>query len=49
MYEASQKRRPAFITAYNPASVELSNEENKERNQKLEEEIQAASPRIHSW
>ena len=41
MYEASHKKRAAFITAYNPASVELSNEENKERNQKLEEEIQA--------
>ena len=41
IYEASHKKKAAFITAYNPASVELSNEENKERNQQLEEKIQA--------
>jgi hypothetical protein len=41
MYDASHKKRAAFITAYNPASVELSNEENKERNRELEEKIQA--------
>ena len=37
MYDASHKKRAAFITAFNPASVELSNEENKERNRELEE------------
>lgn len=41
MYEASHKKKAAFITAYNPGSMELSNEENKERNQRLEEKIQA--------
>jgi hypothetical protein len=41
MYEASHKKRAAFITAYNPGSIELSNKENKERNQKLEKKIQA--------
>lgn len=40
MYEASSKKRAAFITAYNPGSIELSNEDNKERNQRLEEKIQ---------
>ncbi len=41
MYDASHKKKAAFITAYNPGSMELSNEENKERNQRLEEKIQA--------
>jgi hypothetical protein len=41
MYDASHKKEAAFITAYNPASLELSNEENKERNRELEEKIQA--------
>jgi hypothetical protein len=40
MFEASHKKKAAFITAYNPASIELSNEENKERNRELEEKIQ---------
>ena len=40
IYEASHKKEATFITAFNPASVELSNEENKERNELLEQDIQ---------
>ena len=41
MYEASHKKKAAFITACNTESIEYSNKETKERNQKLEEKIQA--------
>ena len=40
VYEVSHKKEAIFITAFNPASVELSNEENKERNELLEQDIQ---------
>ncbi|QDD12965.1 DUF3293 domain-containing protein [Candidatus Methylopumilus rimovensis] len=39
IYKTSPKKIAAFITAFNPASIELSNQENKERNQQLEEKI----------
>ena len=41
IYKASQKHTAAFITAFNPYSQELSNQENKDRNLKLEELIQS--------
>jgi hypothetical protein len=41
IYKTCSKKKVAFITAFNPASIELSNQENKERNQQLEEKIQA--------
>ena len=39
IYKTSPKKIAAFITAFNPSSIELSNQENKERNQQLEEKI----------
>jgi hypothetical protein len=41
IYEASHKHSAAFITAFNPYSQELSTQENKDRNLKLEELIQS--------
>jgi hypothetical protein len=40
MYEKYSKETAAFITAFNPYSQELSNQENKDRNHKLEKLIQ---------
>ena len=39
IYKTSPKKIAAFITAFNPSSIELSNQENNERNQQLEEKI----------
>jgi hypothetical protein len=39
IYKTCLMKKAAFITAFNPASIELSNQENKERNQQLEEKI----------
>jgi hypothetical protein len=39
MYKTSSKKIATFITAFNPASIELSNQENKKRNQQLEKKI----------
>jgi hypothetical protein len=41
IYKTSHKYTAAFITAFNPYSQELSNQENKDRNHKLEELIQS--------
>ena len=41
IYKTCLMKKAAFITAFNPASIELSNQENKERNQQLEEKIKA--------
>jgi hypothetical protein len=41
IYKTSHKYTAAFITAFNPYSQELSNQENKDRNYKLEELIQS--------
>ena len=41
IYEKSYKETAAFITAFNPYSQELSSQENKDRNHKLEELIQS--------
>ena len=41
IYKTSHKHTAAFITAFNPYSQELSNQENKDRNHKLEELIQS--------
>ena len=41
IYNTSHKYTAAFITAFNPYSQELSNQENKDRNYKLEELIQS--------
>ena len=41
IYKTSHKHTAAFITAFNPYSQELSNQENKDRNLKLEELIQS--------
>jgi hypothetical protein len=41
VYEKSHKHTAAFITAFNPYSQELSTQENKDRNHKLEELIQS--------
>ena len=37
--KTSSKKIAAFITAFNPASIELSNQENIERNQQFEKKI----------
>ena len=37
--KTSSKKIAAFITAFNPASIELSNQENIERNQQLEKKL----------
>lgn len=39
MYKTSSKKIATFITAFNPASIELSNQENKKRNQQLEKKL----------
>jgi hypothetical protein len=39
IYKTSDKHTAAFITAFNPYSQELSNQENKDRNHKLEKLI----------
>jgi hypothetical protein len=41
IYKTSHKYTAAFITAFNPYSQELSNQENINRNHKLEELIQS--------
>jgi len=41
IYKTSHKHTAAFITAFNPYSQELSNQENKDRNHKLEKLIQS--------
>ena len=41
IYKTSHKHTAAFITAFNPFSQELSTQENKDRNHKLEELIQS--------
>ena len=41
IYKTSHKHTAAFITAFNPYSQELSTQENKDRNHKLEELIQS--------
>ena len=41
IYKTSHKHTVAFITAFNPYSQELSAQENKDRNHKLEELIQS--------
>ncbi|MSQ81110.1 MAG: DUF3293 domain-containing protein [Candidatus Methylopumilus sp.] len=41
IYKTSYKYTAAFITAFNPYSQELSNQENKDRNHKLEELLQS--------
>ena len=41
IYKTSHKHTAAFITAFNPYSQELSAQENKDRNHKLEELIQS--------
>ena len=41
LYKTFNKHTAAFITAFNPYSQELSNQENKDRNHKLEELIQS--------
>jgi len=41
IYKTSHKHTAAFITAFNPYSQELSNQENKDRSHKLEELIQS--------
>jgi len=41
IYKTSHKHSAAFITAFNPYSQEISNQENKDRNHKLEELIQS--------
>lgn len=41
IYKTSYKHTAAFITAFNPYSQELSTQENKDRNHKLEELIQS--------
>jgi len=41
IYKKSQKHSAAFITAFNPYSQELSNQENKDCNHKLEELMQS--------
>ena len=41
IYKKSYKHTAAFITAFNPYSKELSAQENKDRNLKLEELIQS--------
>ena len=41
IYKTFNKHTAAFITAFNPYSQELSNQENKDRNLKLEELIQS--------
>ena len=41
IYKTSHKHTAAFITAFNPFSQELSNQENKDRNHKLEKLIQS--------
>ena len=41
IYKTSHKHTAAFITAFNPYSQELSNQENKDRNLKLEELIKS--------
>lgn len=41
IFKTSHKYTAAFITAFNPYSQELSNQENKDRNLRLEELIQS--------
>jgi len=41
IYKTSHKHTAAFITAFNPYSQELSSQENKDRNHKLEKLIQS--------
>ena len=41
IYKTSHKNTAAFITAFNPCSQELSSQENKDRNHKLEKLIES--------